>query len=61
LCSTDCIALAIRKRGFERAWRRPVPDGALAQLANTFESIQKNMKHWSVAGPASGRPTPMKG
>jgi hypothetical protein len=61
LCSADCIAAAIRKRGFERAWRRPIPDGALADLAKAFETAPKNMKHWSVAGPASGNPTPTKG
>jgi predicted RNA-binding protein YlxR (DUF448 family) len=61
LCSAPCIAVAIRKRGFERAWRRPIPDGALAELPNAFESTVENMRHWSVAGAVSGHPTPMKG
>ncbi|MGD9997069.1 MAG: YlxR family protein [Ilumatobacteraceae bacterium] len=61
LCSAACIAPAIRKRGFERAWRRPIPDGALADLPNAFESTHQNMEHWSVAGTGSGSPTPTKG
>jgi hypothetical protein len=28
----ECFALAVRRRGFERAWRRPVPAGELERL-----------------------------
>ena len=29
----DCFRLALRRRGFERAWRRPVDAATLAELA----------------------------
>jgi predicted RNA-binding protein YlxR (DUF448 family) len=28
----DCLDVALRRRGFERAWRRSVPDTALEEL-----------------------------
>jgi predicted RNA-binding protein YlxR (DUF448 family) len=31
--ATDCFRLAVRRKAFERAWRRPVGPGALAELA----------------------------
>jgi uncharacterized protein len=30
--SEDCYRLAVRRRAFERAWRRPVGQDALVQL-----------------------------
>jgi predicted RNA-binding protein YlxR (DUF448 family) len=61
ICSAACVTAAARKRGFERAWRRPVPDGALAGLTDAFEPTHDNMEHWSVAGSPTGSPTATKG
>lgn len=61
VCSSDCLGLAVRKRAFERAWRRPIRAGALDELVNAFESTQKNMRHWSVAAHRSDGPATTKG
>jgi predicted RNA-binding protein YlxR (DUF448 family) len=65
LCSATCFAPAVKRKGFERAWRRPVPVAALdelpGQIDNAFESTTTQMREWTVAGSASGGPTPTKG
>jgi predicted RNA-binding protein YlxR (DUF448 family) len=61
LCSSACFALAVKKRGFERAWRRPFGAGALATLARTLETTTLDMRDLSSAGGFSGDTTPTKG
>jgi predicted RNA-binding protein YlxR (DUF448 family) len=65
LCSPECFGTARRRRGFERAWRRPLPAGALEVLepgiSNAFESTTTQMREWTAAGSASDGPTPTKG
>lgn len=65
LCSSDCLAPATKRKGFERAWRQPLPPGALdglaEQLRNAFESTERQMREWTAAGRASAGPTPTKG
>ena len=41
LCSdrTDCLQQAIKRRGFERAWKRSIGATELEQLTDTYESI----------------------
>jgi predicted RNA-binding protein YlxR (DUF448 family) len=33
----ECVALAVQRKGFERAWRRPVGRDALAELVDQLE------------------------
>lgn len=69
LCGDACFAPAVKRKGFERAWRRPVPVGALdgllhlvqMQISNAFESTPTQMREWTAAGSASDGPTPTKG
>ena len=41
--------------------RKPRSIRTLTDLLNAFEPTTMNMRHWSVAGHASGHPTPTKG
>lgn len=61
LCSDACIAPAVKRRGFERAWRRPVRDGALAGLGDALRSTTLEMKQLSVSRGVPGGMTPTKG
>lgn len=65
LCAATCFATAVKRKGFERAWRRPVPVGALDelqhQISNAFESTATQMREWTAVGSASDVPTPTKG
>jgi predicted RNA-binding protein YlxR (DUF448 family) len=59
LCNPTCFTLAVKRRGFERAWRRPIGSGALSELRNAFESTETHMREWEVVGSAYDAPTPM--
>ena len=61
MCSIDCLQVAIRRKAFERAWRRPVAAEGLAALQNAFRRVITNMEEWPTAGCAPGEPAPMKG
>ncbi|MCX6519095.1 MAG: YlxR family protein [Actinobacteria bacterium] len=64
LCTKDtpgCFTAAVKRRGFERAWRRPIGPGALSELRIAFESTPSHMREWKAAGSASDGPTPTKG
>lgn len=64
LCSVACLHVAIRRKAFERAWRRAVParalDGAEEALQNAFTSVITNMEELPTAG-IPGTPVPTKG
>jgi len=65
LCRPACFDQAVQRKRFARAWRRPIPDGALEQvrdaLAEAFESIPENMRQWSSAGRDPGPSISTKG
>jgi predicted RNA-binding protein YlxR (DUF448 family) len=64
LCSPDCLHTAIRRKAFDRAWRRAVPatafEGFHDALQNAFGPVITNMEEWSTAG-SPGEPAPTKG
>jgi len=39
----DCVQLGLRRRGFERAWRRPVPAAAGDKLASALKAVRDEM------------------
>jgi predicted RNA-binding protein YlxR (DUF448 family) len=64
LCSEACLHVAIRRKAFERAWRRAVPaqalDGVVSALQNAFPPVITNMEELPTAG-TPGSPVPTKG
>ena len=42
---TDCLQQAIKKRGFDRAWKRPVGRTEHDILTIAYDAITKNMKN----------------
>lgn len=64
LCSVACLHTAIRRKAFERAWRTPVPTGALEGLGdalqNAFPPVITNMEELPTAG-LTGAAAPTKG
>lgn len=61
LCSPTCVARAVKRNGFQRAWRRPVPAGALEGLDHSFVSTPDNMRESLSDGSAVGAQMPTKG
>ena len=61
LCSLACFDVAVRRKGFERAWRRSVATDALTTLRIAVEGVITNMEELSVVGPLAGSPTLTKG
>ena len=62
MCSLDCLHLAIRRRAFDRAWRRQLDAEALATLRIAFGRVITNMEELPVAVEAVLDDTvPMKG
>jgi hypothetical protein len=61
VCSIDCLQVAIRRKAFERAWRRPMAVASLDALQNAFRGVITNMEEWPITGCAPGEPAPMKG
>jgi predicted RNA-binding protein YlxR (DUF448 family) len=65
LCSEACLHIAIRRKAFERAWRRAVPaqefDGVLGALQNAFPAVITNMEELPAAGFNPGQQVPTKG
>jgi len=63
-CSTECLHTAIRRKAFERAWKRAVPagafDGLLTALQNADGTVITNMEELPTAG-LSGEKAPTKG
>lgn len=55
VCGPDCVETARRRRGFERAWRRAVPDGALDDLAQRLRErpAGEQMTRERVVRPSS--------
>jgi hypothetical protein len=64
LCSVACLHTAIRRKAFERAWRRAVPAqgfaGVLDALQNAFGPVITNMEELPTAG-STGVKAPTKG
>jgi hypothetical protein len=50
LCSgsAPCLELAIRRRGFDRAWRRAASQAALADVRRAFETTSNDMRDWEA-------------
>jgi predicted RNA-binding protein YlxR (DUF448 family) len=42
---TDCLQQAIKKRGIDRAWKRPVGRTEQEILTIAYEAMLKNMKN----------------
>jgi hypothetical protein len=61
LCSSTCLHDAIRRKAFERAWRRAVPAEALSVLQNAFEGVITNMEELPNAGASPDESVPTKG
>ena len=65
LCSPACFDTAVQRKRFERAWRRPLRDGALGEvrraLTIAFESTPEKMRQWTAVGRSPDASTPMKG
>jgi len=57
LCSEACLHTAIRRKAFERAWRRAVPAQDLSALQNAFRTVITNMEELPLAGSTGGAPT----
>jgi predicted RNA-binding protein YlxR (DUF448 family) len=57
LCSEACLHVAIRRKAFERAWRRAVPAQELIALQNAFGPVITNMEELPTAGSTGGAPT----
>ncbi len=64
MCSPDCLHTAIRRKAFDRAWRRAVPatafEGFVMALQNAFGPVITNMEELPTAGSPGG-PAPTKG
>jgi predicted RNA-binding protein YlxR (DUF448 family) len=64
LCSVACLHTAIRRKAFERAWKRAVPaqefEGVLNALQNAFGPVITNMEELPTAG-STGVKAPTKG
>jgi predicted RNA-binding protein YlxR (DUF448 family) len=55
LCSAGCIDLAIRRNGFQRAWRVEVPLDSPQRLRMAFAEFAATMEESTVAdGPRKG-------
>lgn len=61
VCSAECVVRAAKRNGFARAWRRPVPDGALDELDRAFGRAPANMRESRSVGSAAGTMMPTKG
>jgi predicted RNA-binding protein YlxR (DUF448 family) len=61
LCSPACFALAEKRKAFDRAWRRPLPVGALEVLREAFPYSNDRMKIASTTGSDAAPSTPTKG
>ena len=61
LCSIECFDQAVKRRGFERAWKQSVEADALTTLRNAFAGVITNMTELSDVGSRPDRPTLMKG
>ena len=61
LCSEDCLHVAIRRKAFDRAWRRATPAEGLSALQNAFRQLITDMEELSAAGCAPSEPAPTKG
>ena len=60
VCSLDCLQSAVRRKGFDRAWRRPVHTEELTALQNAFTAVITNMEELPAAGDI-GTSGPTKG
>ena len=65
LCSATCFQTAVRRKAFDRAWRRTVPVNTLQSLEpvlhGAFDDVVTNMEELSTVGVATDEPTPTKG
>ena len=60
MCSEQCLQLAVRRRAFDRAWRRTVRTEELTALQNAFTAVITNMEELPAAGD-TGTSGPTKG
>ena len=61
LCSEDCLHAAVRRKAFQRAWRRAVPAEGLGALQNAVRQVITNMEELPTAGCVPGEPASTKG
>jgi len=47
LCAdaSGCLQLALKRRGFERAWKRPIPTSTTQALQIAYEAMTTNMEN----------------
>jgi hypothetical protein len=60
LCSLECFDIAVKRRGFERAWKRPAGPDALQTLRIAFGRVITNMKELPNDGHRSVETVPTK-
>lgn len=61
MCSAECLRAAITRKGFDRAWRQPVPAEWQQALRIAFEGVISEVEELPVAGVRPGSTVPMKG
>ncbi|MEY4175138.1 MAG: hypothetical protein RI900_2303 [Actinomycetota bacterium] len=58
VCSGQCLQLAVRRKAFDRAWRRTVRTEEVTALQNAFTAVITNMEELPAAGrTGTGGPT----
>ena len=60
VCSEQCLQQAVRRKAFDRAWRRTVRIEELNALQNAFNAVITNMEELPAAGD-TGTSGPTKG
>ena len=60
MCSEACMQLALRRKAFERAWRRSVTAEEMRALQVAFSAVITNMEELPAAG-STGTNGPTKG
>ena len=60
VCSVHCLQQAVRRKAFDRAWRRALATEEVTALQNAFTAVITNMEELPAAG-GTGTSGPTKG
>jgi hypothetical protein len=61
VCSAACFELAMKRKAFERSWRRPLPPETVDTLREAFQRCTDRMNTASTGGSGAAPSTPTKG
>jgi len=61
LCSIECLAVASRRKAFDRAWKRTVGHDELHALQIAFDGVIINMEELPAVGVTTVEPAATKG